>query len=243
MTGPSLSVVFPAYNEADGIAPALEEASSVLEELRTGGVLGRWEILVVDDGSNDGTGDLVRKAAIDEPRIRLVEHERNRGVGAGLRSALAEADGDLVLYTDADMPVDLGMVGVALPLLDAGTGLVAGRRARYDAEGRFRAISSRAFDVVAQLLFGVTVPDVNFPFKLFARSTGLAVGLRSEGALVDVELLAGVEGLGLRIESLVMEYRSRQFGTSKTMSVRLLSKLAVEALRHRRSIRAGTRQA
>ncbi len=235
---PSLSVVFPAYNEAEGISAALQDAIASLRELARTCSISWFEILVVDDGSVDDTARVVEGIARDEPSVRLLVHHRNRGVGAGLRTAMATARGDVLLYTDADMPVDLAILSTALPLLDRPeVGVVAGQRSSYGVETQFREVASKAFDLIARAFFGVAVHDVNFPFKLMSLATAVRLDLRSEGALVDVELLAAIRRLGLEIVPLSIEYRSRQFGTSKTMSFRLLSKLVLESLRHWAAIR------
>jgi hypothetical protein len=144
-----------------------------------------------------------------------------------------------VLYTDADMPVDLAALEAAIELLGTpGTGMVVGRRRSYD-EARLRTVASKAYDRVARTVLGVAEPDVNFPFKLVARETARRLELRSEGALVDVELVARIHQLGLGVEHLVLDYRQRQFGASKTMTLRLLRQLALELVRNRRSIKRG----
>src|SRR6187549_3589679 len=96
----SLSLILPAYNEAGGIAAAVAEADAALAAFRSD-----YEILVVDDGSRDGTSDVV--ASLSNPRVRLLRHETNRGYGAALRTGFEAARGDLVAFTDADGQFDL----------------------------------------------------------------------------------------------------------------------------------------
>jgi glycosyltransferase involved in cell wall biosynthesis len=238
MTARSLSVVMPAYNEAEGIEPAVVSAISALDLLRQESLLTEFEILVVDDGSTDSTSAVVEQHFGDDERVRLARHEHNRGVGAGLRTAIDVAVGEVLLSTDADMPVDLGELRRALPLLELpGVGVIAGQRAGFDAEPTVRTLASRAYDRLARTTLGVSTPDVNFPFKLLTLDTARRLHLRSEGALIDAELLARSERLGLRIETIVLDYRSRQYGSSKTMSVRLLRQLAAELVTNRAAIR------
>src|SRR6476469_1374328 len=96
----SLSLILPAYNEAAGIAAAVAEADAALAAFCSD-----YEILVVDDGSRDGTGDVVE--SLTNPRVRLLRHETNRGYGAALRTGFEAARGDLVAFTDADGQFDL----------------------------------------------------------------------------------------------------------------------------------------
>src|SRR6185369_11898405 len=96
---PSLSIVIPVYNEEENIEPLLKEIFGSLSSDPD-----FLEVLLVDDGSLDRTAELVRDAATREPRIHLLQHTRNRGLGASIRTGLESASGELVLYTDADVP-------------------------------------------------------------------------------------------------------------------------------------------
>lgn len=239
---PSLCVVMPALDEADGVVEALSAIDDELSALQVRGLLARYEVLLVDDGSTDRTVERAMATSRARPSIRIVRHERNRGVGAALRSGLAHATTDLVLYTDADMPVDLAEIEPALVLMRRpDVDLVVGYRKGFDGEPWTRRAASGAYDVLARRLFGAGERDVNFPFKLLRVADARALGLRSQGAFVDVELLARARGHGLRVEAMEMTYRMRSTGESKTMSPRLLGRLLSEMLRHgpglRRSVR------
>ena len=172
-----------------------------------------------------------------------MRHDHNRGVGAALRTGLSYATTDLLLYTDADMPVDPAEIEPALALMGpSAVDLVVGYRKGFDGEPWTRRAASGLYDVLAKHLFGVRERDVNFPFKMLRVEDARALGLRSEGAFVDVELLARARRRGLQVEALEMTYRMRSAGESKTMSVRLLRRLLLEMLRHgpglRRSVRS-----
>lgn len=234
---PSLSVVMPALDEAEGIGSAVDAARTTLATLRADDVIGTFEVIVVDDGSTDATADIVR--AIEAPEVRLLQHGANRGVGAALRSAIDVATGELLLSTDADMPVDLDELRRAVPLLDPGhCDLVVGRRTSFDDEPRSRVVASRAYDRFVGLLFRTDLADVNFPFKLLRTDVARSVALRTDGALVDVELLVRVRGGGGVVRSIPMGYQARQTGESKTMRPTLLGRLALELVREFRSLRS-----
>src|SRR5215510_13668336 len=102
---PALSIVVPLYNEEANL-PFLIEA--VFNSLSADADF--MELVLVDDGSQDGTADLVIELSIYEPRIRLVRHERNRGLGAAIRTGLNAARGGLILYTDADLPFEFRLI-------------------------------------------------------------------------------------------------------------------------------------
>lgn len=232
----TLTVVMPAFDEEAGIAEALATALDSLEGLLRDDWLDDVQLIVVDDGSGDGTADIVGKIADIDPRVVLLRHERNRGVGAALRTGVAAASGELLLYTDADMPVDLGEIARGLPLL-ATSGVVLGRRFRYGADGRFRAATSYAYDILVRVALGVSVTDVNFPFKLLRTEDARGLMLCSDGPLVDAELLARSQSAGMDFATIDLEYRARTLGHSKTMTVRQLWRLARELGRYSLSIR------
>lgn len=240
----TLSIVLPALDEVEGIVLAVDAARSTLDALVGRGVLASYEILVVDDGSTDGTGPAVAEVAATDPAVRLLTHATNQGVGGALQTGIAAATGDLLLYSDADMPVDLAVVEAALPLL-AGpeVGLVAGRRRAFEGEPLVRVAGSRGYDLLVRLCLGLRETDVNFPFKLLRTTTARALDLQSRGALVDVEMLARTHQLGLDVAQITLEYQPRTLGSSKTMSVRLLRTLATELVRLGGTMRTRARSA
>lgn len=243
MGTPRLTVILPALDEADGILMAIDDAEGALDELVERGLLSDYEVLVVDDGSRDGTGRAVADRASRDDRVRALAHRQNRGVGSAFRTALDAATGDLVLYTDADMPVDLRDLERALPLLGRPeVGMVAGQRRGSRRREGARGMASKGYDLMAWRLLGVRERDVNFPFKLLAPEVARALDLRAEGALVDAEMLVRVRDLGLEVVQITLDYRPRLHGESKTMSPHLLTQLAREMITQARRMRgrAGT---
>jgi glycosyltransferase involved in cell wall biosynthesis len=241
---PTLCVVMPALDEEAGIEAAIRTGAAALDDLCDRGLLTGYELIVVDDGSTDATADLVGRLADELASVRLIRHPRNRGVGGALQSAIAATECELLLSTDADMPVDLGRLADAIPLLAPDdVGMVAGHRSTFDREPAFRRVTARIYDQVVRALVSVRIADVNFPFKLLATETARRAGIRSEGALVDVELLAKVQGTGLRIVPLEIAYHARTTGESKTMRPRLLLRLLRELVQQRAELRACARRA
>ncbi|HEY7513089.1 MAG TPA: glycosyltransferase family 2 protein, partial [Vicinamibacteria bacterium] len=112
MPPPSVSVVFPMFNEEDYVQRAVIAARTALEELGAD-----FEIVIVNDGSTDRTGERAEALAREDPRLRVVHNERNRTLGGTLRRGYALATKDLVLYSDADLPFDFREVGRAIHLL------------------------------------------------------------------------------------------------------------------------------
>jgi glycosyltransferase involved in cell wall biosynthesis len=158
-----LSVVMPVYNEAGAIALAVDEVRGHVLDHVPGA-----ELVVVDDGSRDGTATLLDGIAQGEPRVRVV-HQQNRGHGGALLTGLAHARGDFVFLIDSDRQIPLHDFGAAWAHVRQGREAVFGvRRRRHDPA--IRVFLSRLIGVVVRALFGVRLRDANVPYKLFRRS-------------------------------------------------------------------------
>ncbi|MCS6912424.1 MAG: glycosyltransferase family 2 protein [Myxococcales bacterium] len=204
----SLSVFFPMYNERDNIGRVLAEAAQVLPTLG----LRDYEILVIDDGSQDGSGEVVADCARHNPHIRLVRHPRNLGYGAALRTGFASASREVVFYTDSDLPVDLREIAVALREIEHAD-LVIGYRVRRHETLR-RAVYSRVYNQLMRWMFGVQVRDVNFSFKMIRREVLERISLTAGTVFIDGQLLAEAQRLGCRIVEIPVRYWPRQSGAS-----------------------------
>src|SRR5262245_17137207 len=143
--GYSLSLVLPAFNEEAGVRQAVAEADDALAALCQD-----YEILVVDDGSTDGTAAAVAAEAAARPRVRLLRHAANAGYGAALRTGFRAARFDLVAFTDADCQFHLGDLGRLLPLTAAHPVVVGWRVGRQDPWRR--RFLSRGYNLLARAL-------------------------------------------------------------------------------------------
>jgi dolichol-phosphate mannosyltransferase len=204
--GTQVSVVLPAYNERDNLAELVPEATAAL---RGAGVT--FEVVVVDDGSTDGTADLMRGLA--GPDVVSVRLRRNAGKSAALSAGMARAQGEYVVLMDADGQDDPSQIPRLLAALDAdeGVDLVTGRRAvRHD---RFvKRITSRLYNRATALVTGVEGRDFNSGFKAMRRD--LASGLELYGELHRyIPVLA--QWRGFRVAEVDVEHHERRHGSSK----------------------------
>jgi glycosyltransferase involved in cell wall biosynthesis len=228
----SLSVVVPFWNEEENARHTVSALMEICEGLLEAGALGGFELLLVDDASTDATGRILESLAKQDRRLRVLRHSKNRGLGGALKTGFAEARGSLVLYTDADLPVDPMELERALRLLrlyDAH--IVSAYRLDRTPEGLKRVVYSVCYNLLTRLLFGLRLRDVNFAFKLFRRDILDRMVLRSEGSFVDVELLARAHRLGYRAIQFGADYIVRQRGTSSLGSWSVVFKVIKELLR------------
>ena len=205
----SLSIVIPAYNEAERIEQTLETVRNYLRSRSL-----RAEVLVVDDGSRDRTGSLVAACASHWSDLRLVENPRNLGKGFSVRNGALEARGQVVLITDADLsaPID-ELPKLVDPILGGHRDLTLGSRALDRSligvhQSAFREYAGRLFNGLVQLLTGLPFRDTQCGFKAFRREPMLPVLARQRiaGFGFDPEILFLARTRGLRLEEIPVRW-------------------------------------
>jgi glycosyltransferase involved in cell wall biosynthesis len=179
----SLSIFFPCYNEEGNVEELSRKALAVARELTDD-----YEVIVVDDGSRDRTAAIAGALAEEDPHLRLVRHETNRGYGAALTTGFRAAAKDLVFYTDGDGQFDLGELPKLLPLIE-NADMVCGYRLRRR-DPLPRKVNAWLWGALVNHLFHLRVRDVDCAFKLFRRKIFDRMILTSRGALIDTEILA-----------------------------------------------------
>lgn len=205
-----ISVVIPVYNEAGCLAAHVDALRPVLQELSPEG----WEVVLVDDGSADGTGAEIARLAAADPRVRGLAHERNRGKGAAVRTGVLATRGDAVLFCDADMSTPPGTLREFLAALRDGSQVVIGNRksraARIERwQPPLRVWLGLGFTRLANLLTGLRVSDYTCGFKLFAGEAGRDVfrATQTPGWSFDVEVLARAARAGLAVREIPVTWR------------------------------------
>ncbi|MSO20334.1 MAG: glycosyltransferase family 2 protein [Acidobacteria bacterium] len=199
-----LSVVIPAYNEAERIGATV---CRVVEFL--GRRVDRWEMVVVDDGSTDGTAQLVRNLFPSEHRLRVLQLSPNHGKGHAVRVGMLAAEGDLILFSDADLSAPIEEVERLLPaVLDSTVGgydVAFGSRALKREwievhQSMRRELAGKCFNLALRVLTGLNYRDTQCGFKLFRRAAARAIFSRQQiiGFGFDPEVLFLARKLGLR---------------------------------------------
>lgn len=196
-----ISVVVPAYNEAHRILPSLQRIVAYMGDHHP-----NYDVLVVDDGSTDDTVRLIHDGFSDRPHVRVLSYGGNRGKGYAVRYGSTRAQGDLILFSDADLSTPIEELEKMLPLIAEGYDLVIGSRAHKDAEIRvrqpfYRERAGKLFNVLVRLLVIKHFRDTQCGFKLFRREPMLPVlqQQRVDGFAFDVEMIALAEAAGLRV--------------------------------------------
>ena len=224
-TRPAFSLFFPFCDEEQLLPIAVREALQALEPLR-----GDFEIILVDDGSSDGSRTIAERFCREHPEIRLVSHSTNLGYGAVLRTGFRAARGDIVAYSDVDLPAPLHNFVDALPLLDEAD-LVIGYPTGVT-KPIHRHIYTWGYGHMVRALLELRVRDVNFSFKLVRRSLLQELDLGAETGFIDAQLLAEARARGGRRVEIPIPFQPRRAGRSHFDSPVTAWKTGAELIRY-----------
>jgi glycosyltransferase involved in cell wall biosynthesis len=220
----TLSVIFPAFNEEDNIRHTVESARRVLPKLAQ-----TWEIILVNDGSKDGTTPICDELAAQYPEVRAIHHVDNRGYGAALKSGILAARYDFIFFTDSDGQFDLEELEHLIEW-SSHYEIVTGYRAKRQ-DPPHRLINAWGWKMLVRMVLGVKVRDIDCAFKIFQRSVFDRVQIRSVGAMVNTEILAQAIGFGMRIHEVKVSHYPRRHGRPSGANLRVILKAFRELFR------------
>jgi glycosyltransferase involved in cell wall biosynthesis len=226
----SLSIVLPAYNEEAVIARTVEGVDEVVRRLADD-----YEIIVVDDGSRDATGQRLAELRGRFPRLRVETHMRNRGYGSALATGFSAARKELVFLTDGDKQFDVAELAGFLPEMDDRTDLVIGWR-RNRADPPLRLFNAWGWKLLVNSLFGYTARDIDCAFKLFRREVWESFPVYARGATFSAEFLVKARRLGFRVKELPVRHLPRTAGSPTGARPRVIVRAFVELFRLRLSL-------
>ena len=206
---PSISAFFPCYNDESTIEGLVRETDA---QLRC--ATGDYEIIVVNDGSRDGSARVLAALVSEVPRLRVVTHEVNRGYGGALRSGFAAATKDLVFYTDGDGQYDVGEIPIMLALLVEDTDFVNGMKMSRS-DPAYRVFVGNLHKFVTRWAFWLPIDDVDCDYRLIRRSVLEHVELHSNSGSICVELVKCAQRAGAQFRQVSVRHYSRQFGSSQ----------------------------
>jgi glycosyltransferase involved in cell wall biosynthesis len=218
---PSISLVFPAWNEEEYVERAIYRAIAVLSRLTDD-----YEIIVVNDASTDKTEALALALADVFPQVRVISHPVNRKLGWAIRTGFAAATKEMVCYSDIDLPFDLSEIERAMYLLEyLEADLICGYRFDRTSEGPRRIFYSFVYNLLIRSVFGVYVKDMNFACKLFRRKILDDIELKSEGSFIDAELVLKAVGHGFRMAQFGVDFFPRTRGESTLTSPKVIAQM------------------
>jgi len=212
-----LSVFFPFYNEEANIAAQTKQALKIIPQFAE-----KFEIILVNDGSVDKTGQIGQKLAANHPNVVLVSHSKNRGYGGALKSGFRKAKYEWIFFSDGDRQFDLKEIGRLLPLTSRADLVIGYRQKRADTP--IRLINAKLFNLLIRLLFGLKVTDIDCAFKLIKKDVVDSLELKSDGALISSELLIKAQKAGYKIAQTPVSHYPRKIGSPTGANPRVIFK-------------------
>ena len=220
-----LSIFFPAYNDSGTIA------SLVITALRTARKLTPdHEVIVVNDGSADGTAEILEELASIYPQVRIVTHEKNRGYGGALRTGFASATRELIFYTDGDAQYDPAEMEALWRRFDQNVDLVNGYKISRS-DPMHRILIGRVYHHLVKTLFGLTVRDVDCDFRMMRRSIFDTVHLEKNSGVICLEMMKKITDGRFRIAEVPVHHYHRAYGKSQFFNFRRLYRTAIDVMK------------
>ncbi|MCX5726257.1 MAG: glycosyltransferase family 2 protein [Candidatus Saganbacteria bacterium] len=217
----NISIFFPAFNEESSIEKTVSKALGVAPSLFSG-----FEIIIVDDGSRDKTGEIIGLLSRHNKNVRAVHHSINKGYGAALKSGFAASSKELIFYTDGDGQFDISEIRNLLPYLKEADLVIGYRIKRSDPW--YRLLFAKMYGFAIGLLFNLWVKDVDCAFKLIRKKVLSSIDLKSDGAFISAELLIRAKKKGFKIKQVGVHHYPRLGGKPTGAKISVILKAFYE---------------
>jgi glycosyltransferase involved in cell wall biosynthesis len=212
-----VSVFLPCHNEEGNIERVAAGLEAELPRLAE-----RYEIVVVDDGSRDRTGEIADRLAAANPHLKVVHHPVNRGYGGAVISGIRACTQPWVVLCDGDgqfAAADIGRLAAKVPEYD----VVVGHRA-HRADPLMRRINGKAWTVLMRLLLGIRISDIDCGLKLFRRDLLDGIYMQAKGAMISAELMAQLAGRGAKVCEVDVSHLPRVTGEQSGASLKVIAR-------------------
>lgn len=218
----SISVFFPAFNDAHSIEKLVLNALAILPALTDD-----YEVIVINDGSKDNTGEVLSRLASEHKALRVVTHEANRGYGGALQSGFRTASKDLVFYTDGDGQYDVRELPKLFALLSENISVVNGFKIER-ADKMNRKVAGTFYNRLAQLLFTLPIRDVDCDFRLIRRDFLDKIALTSMSGCICVELVYKLKQANAKFVEIGVNHYEREHGKSQFFTIGRIGKTLID---------------
>ena len=220
-----LSFFFPAYNDGGTIASLVIRAVQTISRFTP-----NFEVIIVNDGSKDATGEIADELARTYPQVRVIHHQQNRGYGGALRTGFSSATKDLIAYTDGDAQYDPAEIEVLWKQLTPEADIVTGYKISR-ADPLHRIIIGRVYHHMVKLLFRLQVRDVDCDFRLMRREIFDRVRLERDTGVICLEMMRKIQDAGFRVVEVPVHHYHRTHGRSQFFNVRRVFWTGVDVLK------------
>ncbi len=221
----SLSIFFPCFNDEQTIGNLVRRADDIARELTS-----NYEIIVVNDGSTDGSLAVLKVVQKEVKKLSIVNHERNRGYGGALKSGFGHAKKDLVFYTDGDGQYDVKELPLLLSCLSDDIDVVNGiKMERQDSNARI--LIGNAYKSVMRNIFDLPIYDVDCDFRLIRNSFMKGIRLELNSGAVCVELIKKLKNNGTRFREVSIHHYPRLHGQSQFFKLKPIAQTGLDLLK------------
>jgi glycosyltransferase involved in cell wall biosynthesis len=223
-------VFFPCYNEEANVEKTTRAALKMCRRVSSD-----FEVLIVNDGSADRTGEIADRLATEHAEVRAVHNNPNLGYGGALQAGFRESSKDWIFYTDGDGQFDFEEIDLLLPLMDQFDIISAYRTNRQDSA--IRKLNAWCWGTLVNIAFGMWIKDIDCAFKIFPRKLFEQIEMKSMGALIDTEVLARAKRLGYSIGQVGVHHYPRTAGEQSGANLRVILRAFKELFVLRKEIR------
>lgn len=220
----SISAFFPCYNDEATIASMVNLALVTIDKVGAEG-----EVIVIDDGSSDGSPQVLKELQAEQPRLRVVTHEQNRGYGGALLSGFAAAGLEWVFYTDGDAQFDPAELEQLVAKAGPDVDVVQGWKIRR-ADNVVRRVIGRVYHRSVSLMFGLKIRDTDCDFRLIRREILDRITLEHTSGVICVELVRKLQDAGARFVEVPVHHYPRLHGQSQFFKVPAVASTAKDLL-------------
>jgi glycosyltransferase involved in cell wall biosynthesis len=232
----SLTIFYPCYNEEANVERVTRAAVEVARKIADD-----FEVLIVNDGSRDRTGEIADRLVAEIPGVRAVHNNPNLGYGGALARGFREARKNWIFYTDGDGQFDFNEIPNVLPLLETHDIVSCYRLDRKDP--LLRKVNAWAWSTLVNLLFHIGLKDIDCAFKIYPRTFIERIEMKSRGALIDTEMLAKARSLGYSIAQMGVHHYPRTAGAQTGANLKVILRAFKELFKLYRQIKAEGRAA
>lgn len=221
----SLSVFFPVYNDWGTIGSMVSLAVMTVEK-----VTSDYEIILVNDGSQSQTREILDFIESKYPKVRVVHHKKNRGYGGALKTGFKEATKDLIFYTDGDAQYDVRELLKLVPAMKDGVDIVNGYKIKRN-DPWYRVLIGRIYHMVTKFAFGFTIRDVDCDFRLMKRQILESIALEHNSGVICVEMIKKLHDVGARFAEVPVSHFFRASGKSEFFNFRRVFRVGIDLIR------------
>ncbi|MFH1376314.1 MAG: glycosyltransferase family 2 protein [Candidatus Woesearchaeota archaeon] len=220
----SLSVFFPFYNDEGSIRKIVNDTLETLKEITED-----YEIILVDDHSPDKVGEIADELAKENPKIKVIHHEKNRGYGGALKSGFSNSTKEYIFYTDGDNQYDVKELKLLVDKLDEDTDLVNGYKLSRG-DPWYRKLIGRTYHWTVKILFNLKIRDVDCDFRLIRRKLFDQFDLESNSGVICVELMKKIHMQKAKIKEVPVHHYPRYYGKSQFFNFKRIFKVGIGIL-------------